>query len=119
VNDPSGDFPPILNHLWLGNLNGTNGLPNSASPADVAMALSFSTTQLPVNDTFIIDILISEDGALLGSFGITQLDSGPDATGTQITYSGNIGQKSIPEGSILGLIGMGLVSLIGFRRRQA
>ena len=115
VNTPAGNFPTIFDNLLLGTLTGTNAFPNSSQTGDVSMALSFLQAELPENKSFIIDIMISEATGSIGGFSLIQHDT---ASPTTVTYSGAaVVRASVPEASSFLLAGIGLLTLMGYRRK--
>lgn len=105
ADEPGYLFGDISSNILAGSLDNSNIFP----PADdVSMALSFQAALLGVDETFIIEIMISEDGDTLGSFSILQTD--PESSpATTITYSGEarIVGEVIPEPNAALLFGVG------------
>ena len=108
-------FPPIFDNLLSGTLTGTNAFPSSSQTGDVSMALSFLQAELPENKSLIIDIMISEATGSIGGFSLTQHDT---VSPTTVTYSGAVVTTSVPEASSFLLAGIGLLTLMGYRRRM-
>jgi hypothetical protein len=115
VDEPGFAFGDIVSNLELGTLDGANAIP-LASPDDVSMALSFGFPSLGAGQIAVIEILISEDGDLLGPFAISHRDLDPSST-TVITYSGSA--SVIPEPTTALLLGLGLGVLASSRARSS
>jgi hypothetical protein len=67
VDEPGLVFGDIFNNFLLGQLDGTNALPQG-NPEDVSMALSFSFTvgAIGPGETLVVSVLISEDRTSIG-----------------------------------------------------
>lgn len=72
------------------------------------MALSFTLGPLAPGQIARFELLISEDGDLLGDFALRHLDANPAST-TIVTYSGRA--MLLPEPGIVLLLGTGLAGL--------
>ncbi len=114
VDEPGFVFGDLFDNLRDGQLDGTNGVQQSA-PDDVAVGLSFLLGKLEQGESGIIDILISEDGDALPGKVVTQgdIDLAPLET---ITFSGQI-VGSVPEPGLAALTGLGL-AIAGWCRRR-
>lgn len=115
VDEPTGVFPPILDHLLLGALTDVNLLP-FGTPGNVAMALSWDLGTLLNGESTTVDVMMSEDGSSLGGFSIRQSDMEAGSQ-TNVTYSGEIRQAAVvAEPPALALLLLGAVTL-GLSRR--
>ena len=107
IDEPGFLFGDKVSNIQLGQLDGTNAIPESA-PEDVAMALQFTAPRLEKGVPVWARIRISEDGVTNGGISLTQYDIDPNST-TQITLSGGLfdGKKQpVPEPDLLMLLGL-------------
>lgn len=116
VGTPEGTCPETLDNLLLGRLSNTNDF-RPGTPGNVAMALSWDLETLVNGASTPVDVMISEDGALLGPFSLRQSDATTDSP-TSITYSGAI--RAVPLPSVIALLLPGFVALrlLGRGRRS-
>jgi hypothetical protein len=107
IGDPS--LSSIFTNLFDGMLNNQNSLPpGTPYGGDVSEALGFNLGTLGTGQTSKVDILLSDNGATLNGFYLTQTD--PVYTGDVLTISGEI----VPEPSSFVLVSIGLVSGLGY-----
>lgn len=111
VDEPGYAFGDIFDHLRAGTLDDTNALP-IGSPDDVSFAFSVRMEGLAVGGSATFRMLLSEDGASIGSFAIDQLDVDPQSSGTRITAS------FVPEPGTGLLLAAGLAGLAARSRRR-
>ncbi len=111
ADEPGFTVGDIFSNALNGALDNTNAV---ASPEDVAMALSFTHPSFGAGQTFLWEIMISEDGDRIapGAFAISHSDVD---TSTVVTYSG---AAIVPEPSTGLLISLGLVGLTATHRRE-
>jgi len=86
----------LVENLLKGTADGTNHVPMQ-SPNDVSMALGFRLGDLGPGTGRTVRVQISEDGAIIGGFGLENRDSAPSST-TRITFSG-AASVTIQDGS--------------------
>lgn len=115
IDEPGFVFGDIFSNLLLGALDNTNSVP-LASPEDVSMALGFSLGDLLPNHIATIDILLSDDGDVLGSLALQHFDTDSGSFDT-LTLSGIASLALVPEPNTLLLIAIGGVLLVAFIRR--
>jgi hypothetical protein len=116
IDEPGFVFGDIYSNLQAGTLDGTNGVP-LALPDDVSMGLGFFLGPIDPGGSVSIRILLSEDFSTLGTLSLVQRDE--DSSGTAITLSGRVVSAAVSEpGTVALLMTMGLLSLLGKRRRD-
>ena len=98
VDEPGFSFGDIFDNALAGALDGTNAVDETA-PEDVSMALQLSIAQLGLDETFVVRVMLSEDGDRLGTFAIAHGDSDPQST-TVITYSAAPDVRGAPTSPI-------------------
>jgi hypothetical protein len=109
----------VFTNVLFGTLDNTNGTTNPPTlGTNVAMALGFTVDTLANTKTVTFEVLLSDNGASIGSLGIT--DENPLYPGDTLTLSG----FAVPEPSAIVLLGLGSVSVLmswgaGVRRRRA
>jgi len=122
IDEPGYAFGDLLDNIFDAELDGTNAF-DSIDPEDVAMAMSFELGAMNAGDTALIELMISEDGSVLGPFGMTQYD--PDSQSTEITFSGQASrggggpQQAIPEPSAALVFALGALFTDGAVRKRS
>ncbi|MFC1498221.1 hypothetical protein ACFLS1_07115 [Verrucomicrobiota bacterium] len=86
VNEPGYTFGNILDNLLDGSLDNSNAVPDLL-PDDVSMTIAFDLGILKPGKSVHVDILISENHTVTGSFALVHHDRDP-ASQTEITLSG-------------------------------
>lgn len=95
IDEPGFQGGTLFRNLFLGALNNTNAVPQSALN-DVAMGLGFDLGSLQPGDSKNVRVMISEAEHLLGSFGLKQHDASASST-TVITLSGLAGGGTVAQ----------------------
>ncbi len=91
VDESGFVFGDIIANLAAGQLDDTNAIPEDA-PEDVSVVLGFDIGTLLSRETVTIEVMVSEDGSVIGGFSITQADTDPQST-TTVTYSGQVSRE--------------------------
>jgi len=93
IDEPSFQSGSLLRNLLIGALSNSNSIP-AGSPDDVAMALGFTRGLLWPEDTFRVQVMISEAGQSLVPFTLAHHDSATAATVITLSGQGNAGTLS-------------------------
>ena len=100
------DGGTLVGNLLKGMADGTNHVPVQ-SPNDVSMALGFRLGELGPGTGKTVRVQISEDGDMLGGFGLENRDSDPSST-TRITFSGD---APVPGRELTNLVANGSATI--------
>jgi hypothetical protein len=92
IDEPGFQTGTLFRNLFLGSLDNSNSIPQSALN-DVAMGLGFSLGTLNPGAATTVRVMISEAGNSLGSFALVHRDNAVAST-TVITLSGLVGSLS-------------------------
>lgn len=96
----------LVGNLLKGMADGTNHVPMQ-SPGDVSMALGFRLGELGPGTGKTVRVQISEDGDILGGFGLENRDSDP-LSSTRITFSGD---APVPGRELTNLVASGSATI--------
>jgi PEP-CTERM motif len=105
----------IFTNVNFGSLNNTNSASTPTQGVNVAMALGLTIGTFSAGQSVTFDVLLSDDGGVLGSLSIT--DQNPNYPGDMLTLS-----AIVPEPSSIVLLSVGSLGAfawgIGYRRRR-
>ena len=96
VDEPGFLAGTLLRNLYLGTLNNSNGIPQTA-PDDVALGLGFDLGTLWPGMGVAVRVMISETNHTLGSFAIEHHDAALSSS-TVIMLSGKVDPRSAVSG---------------------
>lgn len=102
IDEPGYVFGDIFSNLLNGVLDNMNAVP-SVAPDDVSMALGFQLGDLHPGQVAVIDVLLSDDGDVLGDFALQHFEPNTFSSDT-LTISG---VAVVPEPNAMSLCLLG------------